>query len=109
MSAFEELKKFADTCGIPNVGGVKKGWGTMSLKDTPMLKFKSEHYVEVRKALATTLEANPKLTVFFRSISLIDAIKGKPPKGKYFTVCVESRNDRKLGQMCISYPGSIGV
>lgn len=109
MNALEELKKFAETCNIPNVGGVKSGWGRLALANTPMLKFKSEHYASVKAALASTLEKNPELMVFFRGISLADSLRGRPPSGKYFTVCVECKNPRKLGQMCIANYASTGI
>lgn len=106
---FTMLKKFANECGIPNKGSVKLGWGRLALANTPMLKFESRYYEDVRNALKDTLENDKNLMVFFRSIILHDSIKGNPPKGKYFTVCVERRNNTRLSQMAIANYNTIGV
>ena len=103
------LKNFANNCGIPNKGGVKSGYGHMALANTPQLKFESQYYSQVREALKNTLEKDPNFFVFFRGLSLQESIKGLPPKGKYFTVCVETRNPKKNGQLLIANSSSMGI
>lgn len=103
------LKDFVKECGIPTKGGVKSGWGHMALKETPQVKFESKYYDDVRKALANTLAKKTNINIFFRGISMIDSLKGNPPKGKYFTLCVQRRNDRKMSQMAIANFSSIGI
>lgn len=107
--ALSALEKFANECGIPSKGGVKSGWGKMALANTPMLKFESKHFDAVRKAVKSTLENDKSLMVFFRGISLLDSIKGLPPKGKYFTLCVEASNKERLSQLTIANIKSIGI
>ena len=107
--ALNALKKFANECGIPNKGGVKSGYGRLALANTPMLKFESKYYDDVRKALSNTLEKDDRFHVFFRGINLIDSIEGLPPKGKYFTVCVEIANKQRFGQMLIANGSSMGI
>jgi hypothetical protein len=106
--ALEELKKFANNCGIPNKGGVKSGLGRLALSETPQLKFESKYYNQVREALKTTIDKD-KFHIFFRGLSLKESIKNLPPKGKYFTICVEVKNDIRLSQMCIANYSNIGL
>ena len=107
--ALTALKKFANECGIPSKGCVKSGYGHMALANTPMLKFEAKYYDDVRNALKNTLENDQNLMVFFRGISLHDSIKGNPPKGKYFTLCVELKDNRRLSNMAIANFKSIGI
>ena len=109
MNALTALENFAATCGIPNKGGVKHGWGKLALADTPMLKFETQYYKQVRKALADTLEKDENFNIFFRGISLVDSLKNREPKGKYFTVCIEPRDPRRFSQMMIANGSSMGI
>jgi hypothetical protein len=107
--ALNALKKFANNCGIPNKGGVKSGYGHLALANTPQLKFESKYYVQVREALKNTLEKDPNFFVFFRGIGLKESIKGLPPKGKYFTLCLEKRNPQRCSQLIIANNSSMGI
>lgn len=105
----EILKDFVKECGIPTKGSVKSGFGHMALKETPMVKFESRYYDDVRKALANTLAKKSDINIFFKGISMMDSLKGNSPKGKYFTLCVQRRDDQKMSQTLFANFSSIGL
>jgi hypothetical protein len=108
MTALEVLINFANKCGIPNKGGVKPGYGHLALANTPQLKFESKYFYDVKNALKTLIDSE-KYNIFYRGLSLKESIKNLPPKGKYFTLCVDEKNNKKLSQLCISNYNCIGL